>query len=66
MTVWEEITRSSEQEKNKSPEPLPKKTVLYVVHWLEMRIAEVQEAILKKGKKYLGLNFIFRMDMLLL
>jgi len=30
MTVWEEITRSSEQEKNKSPEPLPKKTVLCV------------------------------------
>ena len=30
MTVWEEITRSSEQEKNKSPEPLPKKTVLCI------------------------------------
>ena len=68
MTVWEEITLSSEQEK-KLPQPLlPKKMVrpLHAVHWLEMRIAEVQEAILKKGKKYLGLNFIFLMDMLLL
>ena len=69
MTVWEEITRSSEQEKKNhlSPGLLPKKDgPLHAIHWLEMRKPEVQEAIFKKGKKYLGLNFIFLMDMLLL
>ena len=46
--------------------PSKKDGPLHAVHWLEMRIPEVQKAIFKKGKKYLGLNFIFLMDMLLL
>ena len=47
--------------------PFQKDGPLHAVHWLEIRIGEVQEAILKKGDKIFRIEFpFFFMTMLLL